>query len=324
MVVSARADIPGPYAPLHSPWTSPSQEEVGAYKLQKLIQQEERAWVQGPEEPVSASTCRRNLVLAEFLDEAELKRPPAPTEPLSLSAAVTQPLDVFRVIRATTLGRAILKKFLPKYGTEIKVEMSDAATIRNESQSSALAFYDPTRRLIRIEKNVEVGMVAFVLLHEIVHSLDGDYGNAIQKQATVEGAFEKEMERVTGLANAKHPKYPDRLAKSDLPSEDLQRLVRMKRAMDQMHDIQIFRAERFAYDASYDIWKQLGQIFPKYYKGSQGREVAGKVRINLKGSPVFYDDAHIVSINGLNPAYIQKYKDGKCRPWNGALDSLPK
>jgi hypothetical protein len=320
----ARADVLGPYAPIVSQWVSPSREEVGAYKTRKFVDNVARSLLLGPGDSVYASTCRRTLVLAEFLDEAELKRPAPPAEALVLSSPVTQPLDVFKAIRATGLGRAILKKFLPKYGTEIKVEMSDNRTIRSESESSALAFYDPVRRLIRIEKDVEIGMVSFVLLHEIIHALDRDYGLAIQKQGKVREAFDLEVERVAGLAATKYRKRPDQLAQSDIPPEDLDRLGRLKLAMDQMQDIQIFRAERFAYDASYDVWKQLAQLYPDYYKGKSGRDVAGEARINLKGDPVFYDDDHIVRINNLNPVFIRKYKEGKCLPWSGSLKSLPK
>ncbi len=323
-LTAAHADVSGPYAPIFSQWESPSREEVGAYKTRKFIESAERSLLLGPSDTVSASTCRRTLVLSEFLDEAELKRPAPPAEAVVLAAPVTQPLDAFRAIRATTLGRAILKKFLPKYGTEIKVEMSDTRSIRDESQSAALAFYDPVRRLIRIQRDVEVGMVAFVLLHEIIHSLDRDYGNAIQKQSKVREAFDAEVDRVAGLAATKFRKRPDQLAQSDIPPEDLQRLSKLKRSMDQMQDIQIFRAERFAYDASYDIWKQLAQMYPDYYKGRQGRDLAGEAKINLKGEPVFYDDDHIVHINNLNPVYIQKYKEGRCVPWSGSLKASPR
>lgn len=318
-----RADVLGPYAPIFSQWVGPSREEVGSYKTRKFIDNALRSHLLKASDIVYASTCRNTLVLSEFLDEAELKRQAEP-EPVVLSAPVTQPLDVFKAIRATVLGRAILKKFLPKYGTEIKVEMTDSSTIREESKSSALAYYDPLRRLIRIEKDVEIGMVAFVLLHEIVHALDRDYGSAVTKHARIHDAFDAEVDRVASLAATRYRKRPDQLAQSDFNPDELERLARLKLAMDQIQDIQIFRAERFAYDASFDVWKQLATLYPDYYKPKGTREVAGAPMLNLKGPPVFYSDEDVVRINNLNPAYIRKFREGKCIPWNGSMKSLPK
>lgn len=323
LALPSLGDIPGPYAPIFPNWTTPSREEIGAYKTRKFIENASRSRPLTTADWVAASTCRRTLVLSEFLDEAELKLPDPTPEPFTLSGPVTVPLDAFRAIRATTLGRAILKKFMPKYGTDIRVEMSDPQVIREESQSTALAFYDPLRKLIRIERNAEIGTVAFVLLHEMIHALDQDYGMAIRKQAQLKETYEAEVDRVAGLAATKYRKRPDQLSQSDIPPEDIIRLARLKQAMDQMQDIQIFRAERYAYDASYDVWKQLAQIFPDYYRNPPGRDLAGQNRINLKGEPVFYDDDHIVRINNLNPVFIRKYKEGKCKPWSGSLSSLP-
>ncbi len=317
-----QADVRGPYAPIFSQWATPSREEVGSYKTLKFIDGAQRSAPLGQYEKVFASTCRNNLVLSDFLDEAELKRV-TPPEPVDLSAPVTQPLDAFRAIRATVLGRAILKKFMPKYGTEIKVEMTDPRAIKEDSRSSALAFYDPLRKLIRIEKDAEIGMVAFVLLHEIVHSLDRDYGNAVAKHMKLYETFYAEVDRVSGLAATRFRKRPDQLAQSDFQPEELARLARLKLAMEQIQDIQIFRAERFAYDASYDVWKQLSDLFPGYYKKKPSRAVAGE-GFDLKGPPVFYSDDDVVRINNLNPTYIRKFREGKCTPWNGSLASLPK
>lgn len=318
---SAAAENAGPYAPIFPRYESPSEDEVDVFNARKFVSNVARSRHLTDADKVVASTCRRTIVLSEFLDQDELKRPLGPPEIKDLSAPVRSPLDAFKAIRSTSLGKAILKRFFPKYGTEIKLEMSAPSAIRAESQSSALAFYDPSRRLIRIEREAEVGTVAFVLLHEIIHALDRDYDSALKKQTQLREAFDEEVGRVAGETASRYRKPRGQLAQSDFLPAELTRLARLRLALDQMQDIQVFRAERYAYDASFDVWKELAERFPDYYKAKQGRELAG--RINLKGEPIFYDDDHIVRINNLNPVYVRKYKEGKCLPWSGDLNHLP-
>lgn len=295
----------GYYTPQGGFWRAPSQEEVGYYKARKTISVLQRSLQFTPDSTVYASTCRQTLVLSDFLDRKELTprktdgQPVVP--PASMGQLPTGMAQLFKVIQGTVLGRAVLKKFMPKYGFDVKVTFEDSTKIRQAARSSTLAYFNPLTREIRVYKSGELGKTAFVLLHEIIHALDSDYRRAVDKQQRLRAQFERELGQLVRSTSTRLGKPKDNLLQVDFPPAELQRLAWMKNVIEEMDMIQIFRAERFAYDASYDVWKELSRIYPAFYR---------------RFPPTYHTDEKIVALNGLDGSVIDRYKKGNCKAFN--------
>lgn len=288
-----------PFAPIHDFWTAPTEIEVAYFRAQKLVESIQKRKAIGKFDVIQASTCRKTLVLSEFLNRSDL----APTQkritPSEMAPRLSLPAetasDLFQLIELSTVGSAILKRFLTRYPYELKLEMKEPGAIRQQ-KVNAFAIYDPIKKTIWIDKQAPRGIVAFVLLHEIVHALDRDAANAVRKLVPIRDNLNRDLRQLVNSTASKRRKARDQLVETDFIPQDLQRLAERRTLYDQMLTIEIYRAERFAYDAAYDVWRDLARLFPSYYRKE----------------PFYYDDDHIVRLNRLNAAYVEKFRQGLC------------
>ena len=320
-LVSSLCQATGPFAPLDTQWTPPSQEQVANYKLQKLIQTLLRSRPLKGKDTVVASTCRQTLVLSDFLDRKELLPKPGDKQIPVLAADLDAPPnsvhDIFKLIRLTVLGRAILKKFMPRYGFDISVKFDAKSSIQDGTQNSAVASFNSKEKRIRISRNAKLGSVAYVLLHEIIHAMDVDFVSGLSRVETLNKVYQEQIAQIVSDTAERAGKPGEQLFQWDYNVADIERLIAIRSAADQMQDILIFRAERFAYDASYDVWKSLATLFPNYYTNQKKREITSRFEARMDQEPYFHTDDQIIELNDLNLAVINRYKSGLCIPYSG-------
>lgn len=306
------------YSPLRVNWSKPSTKTVGYYKIRKLIKLIAQQETLNATSSVIASSCRKNLVLSDFLDKATLaldqSSPIRKNKLPDLNQPAESVSELFKLLRTTRLGRAILDKFMPLYGYQVKISFSD-------KNLTTLAYYDPTQKAIFLKPDTEVGSLAPVLIHEMIHALDVDFHNGIAKIQGAQNTLEQQLKITVQRTATRMGKQPYQLIQNDFYPSDLQYLAKIQTTIEQMNAVQVFRAERFAYDASFDIWKELAQLFPSYYN-PQAESVRGLSQIRhkeLKGSPKYYTDEHIIESNYLNALYVKKYLSGRCTAFQASM-----
>jgi hypothetical protein len=291
-----------PFTPQTNYWTPETETVAGFDKALRLASRvtENMAY---RIKKVHASTCRQTLVLSEFMDTAELSRPSSPASPKianSLKTPAHSVSELFEIIQTTVIGRAILKKFLKSFGYENKIEFHTAKEISQISKQAigvpALAFYAPMRKAIWIDRNAERGQVAYVLLHEIVHALDRDYDLAVSKLAPLTKHVGYLVMRVTRRTSERTRKAFDQLTELDFTNDDINLIAKKLLLLAELQSVQVFRTERFAYDASYDVQKELSKLYPRYYTGPFRQP----------------NDDGIIRVNALFKRFVDLYKDNQC------------
>lgn len=292
------------YETLGSTW-EPSGDQMLMHRLTKLLLHNSALFVRPAAEPVVAATCVRSPTGSNFVDLVAADKPVSPTPavpPATLFAPSKQLKEVFALLRKTRTGRAVLAKFDPKFGFEVKVEQYRDEMKRAEKRRAA-ALYDLEKRTIYIDRTESVGNLAPILLHEIVHSLDNDYRRAVEKEKELWGEFDRELENLLRLVASRRRKAVESLTEEDFTQGELNDIIRMKLAMEQFRDIRIYRAERVAYDLYFEVLKELSAQYPDFYL-SRGRQLS-----SLKP----FSDRDLTRVEGLSPVTIEKYQTGLCK-----------
>lgn len=278
-------------------------EEVGndAVREQALERLEKLSRTQTMEATVASPSCTAQPTITDFFGvDPEAKKPASGPVDVTLLAKRNPSIqELWSILRSTGIGSAILKKFEPKYGYEVRIVFSDIPESSNTAARAA-AQYRPADKTIVIERQREAGAIAFVLLHEMVHALDGDYRRALDKEKQLREGFQQLLDHniiATTKLPAKTPK-----ARSPKPPPALEELAQQYEVLRQFRDMRVYRAERFAYDASYEAWTELSKLYPAYYQGR-----------GLAGQPVHYSDEWLVKILRIRPKYLEKYRQGACR-----------
>lgn len=270
----------------------------GAIRSDTLEQLETAASSKPLSGPVASPSCTATPTLTDFF----AIRPNAQVGPRVTLEMLRQRgpklTDLWNILRSTQMGSAILRKFEPKYGYEFRVIF---APIPKKGESLAAALYRPADKTILIQPDREAGEIAFVLLHEMVHALDGDYRRALDREKELRAVFTSHLEQSVYLKSKAHLKPVKNAPKRE--PYPLALLAQEYELLRQFRDMRVYRAERFAYDASYEAWKELSSLYPEYYSGR-----------GLSGSPVHYTDEWLAKILKIRPAYLQKYAKGECRP----------
>ncbi len=287
-----------------STWEPPG-EQMLMHRLTKVLLHNSKLFVRPPTEPVVAATCVIAPTSSDFVDFIAADKPVAPgarVASLRLRKPAATLKDVFHLLRQTRTGRAVLAKFDPKFGFEVKIEQQ-FDKFEHAVAKRAAALFDIDKRTIYINRQEEVGNLAPILLHEIVHSLDKDYRRAVEKEKELWGEFDRDLENLLRAVASRRNKPVESLGDDDFLPAELNDIVRMKLAMEQFRDVRIYRAERVAYDLYFETLKELAAQYPEYYL-SPGRKLA-----SLKP----FSDRDLTRVEGLSPVTIQKYQKGLCK-----------
>jgi hypothetical protein len=308
-------------------WRVPAHPLAAGVKLMNLLERRAATRAQRATEPAVAVSCDRDAPASDFMS-LEVFNGPAPQTAAKvtledLSRPAARMSDLFDVIRTTRLGRAVLEKFLPQYGTQVAIRHLTPAALQSATRpglSSPLAFYRHAERSIYVDRAGERGRVAFVLLHEIIHSLDNKSHLSEARLTALGDVFLKDLTVTINSTASRLRKRQADLMELDYAKEDLSRLERRYAALLEMRDIHSFRAERLAHDSSFDVWKELAALYPGYYR----RELAASERAirlrrpadvkSIEDEPWYFDDDNIIRTSGLDPDVIAKFKSGRCVP----------
>lgn len=271
----------------------------GTMREQTLEQLERQTRATGFAGAVVSPSCTASPTITDFFDaDPQGRVASGPPVDLKLLEKKDPTLtELWSILRSTGMGSAILKKFEPKYGYEVRVVFSD---LKDEGKRNSAALFRPAEKTIAIQRNRQAGEIAFVLLHEMVHSLDGDYRRALDKEKELRDGFMARMDQLIQVKSKKPAITPK--ARSPKPPAAIEDLAKQYEILRQFRDLRVYRAERFAYDASYEAWTELSRLYPSYYQGR-----------GLAGQPVRYSDEWLTKILRIRPVYVEKFKKGECR-----------
>jgi GTP cyclohydrolase III len=73
---------------------------------------------------------------------------------------------------------------------------------KGDAPSHAAAIYRPADKTILIQPEREAGEIAFVLLHEMVHALDGDLAAAVGDAERARSSFKQAVEMLERLRSS--------------------------------------------------------------------------------------------------------------------------
>ncbi len=297
-------------------WTSDWEDNLAGPQLSQALRSFAEKNPEDLKSPVVAVSCSSPPALKIYLDSGPLKAEPAVKEAL-LHERAENLVDVIKVIRSTPTGNQLLNRFMPKYGYTFSIQQITPEVQSKLRSQKPVALYQPSQKALYFDKSQPIGRVAFILLHEIVHCLDNDANHAYQKIMVQHEAFHKLAEKTVLHTARRLRKNKKELAINDFNEKDLTPLLTLKRTIDQMTQVRSFRTERLAYDASYQVWKELAALYPGYYsKETGGRGVSAL-------SPIAVSDSHLVSLMRFNPATIERYQAGRCRlPQSSRAPSL--
>lgn len=303
-------------------WAPDWQAKAAGARLFEIIEAESTALSVKAEETVFASTCSQKSPLADKLFSGPVPRDPNKAFPVEaiLSKKAARLPDVLAVIGTTDVGARALALFMPGFGYTFKIEQmtNEIRAKFQHNREMVAAAYDPVKKTLYFNREEEIGKVAFVLLHEMVHSLDKEAAVAVDHIEKLQRTFEEKLLEMNSKVAQRTGKLREELQRSDYLPEELVSLIDLKKKIDQAIEIRSFRTERLAHDASFQVWKQLSERYPNYYQvktpskifgGRSTREIARSDK-----TPFYYDDDFLVAISGLSADVIRQYKAGKCKP----------
>lgn len=260
------------------------ESQVDLYQVIKKIEESSKKLYK-KSEPVVAISCRKTPVVTEFMNLDEFKKKDYKEVNPSLKSYTKDVLELFDVIRQSAVGRAIYSKFEPKYGFEIKIVFKE---FNEKKEKKYYGFYDPFKKTIFLNKNRELGELAYVLVHEMMHALDVDYINGTEKYLKVRDNFFMNLRKVVNTNNVK---------------DNINKLSKIFHIMEQIADVLVFRTERFAYSASFLVWNELYEKFSNYF--------------NEK--PKMHADEDIIKLTGIHKLNIEKFKKGYCKTFDFSM-----
>ncbi len=225
---------------------------------------------------------------------------------LNFSSIPSRIEEVFSFIRVSSAGRSKLREFLPRYfGGHIQVRVvSKIDDIQGVSESSlagtpaAALICDEARRTLFVQENVELGLLAPLFFHEMVHSVDEDYVSSFSTQQRLWSDFYKKAESIIRDVGIRQKKKCLELREKDLRVAELDEIRRLRDLAERFDHVRCFLAERKAYSELHAFVGQLCNRLPGY------REYLVKQRENGYCLDRPISDDEIVSGYRLKRKYV--------------------
>ncbi len=236
------------------------------YPLFEKLARAEKATTPQNSPRVKAVSCRPPTLLGVSLSSAS--RELASPGPLSfvLDQKGYYVKDVLEFVRLTPSGKIALGDFMPRYQSgNIKIEQMTSFGESRCGRNPA-ACYIPDKQTIFVDKSVELGALGPVLMHEIVHSIDGDLQKMEAKLADLHRQLGLEMKSVINRTVARTKRDALALTEADFEAADIETLRRIKADSYLIEQVQQFRSERLAYDWGDRASREMLLLFPQYYQ----------------------------------------------------------
>lgn len=187
--------------------------------------------------------------------------------------------ESFKLMAFSGAGRKVLKEFLPRYSKgEIQIRFLDPSVSMEVMGGANLAgipaggfVFDGQRKTIFIEKDMEVGLLAPLLFHEMVHSVDEDYLNSYPQQEKLWESFRQKSKSILQKGSERTGKAYSELTPLDLTLDETEELQALREETERFDQVRLFIAERKAYTELFVFVDQLSQCLPGYseYVGAQ-------------------------------------------------------
>ena len=241
---------------------------------------------------------RRNIVLSaaaiiislasSFLSAAE----PSPKRFVALNAKAGAIGDLIDLLKVTEIGADVAKDFAPKLQSgDIRiVDLTKKVRKDYEIPRNEIARFDLGTARVYVDFDQEAGLLAPVLLHELVHAVDPALSATKEK---LESLYD-EKER---LAVARAKSGLDRAEKARLKGQ----LEKARSDYESFRQLRMFKSERKAFDAEFAFRKQLWTKVPGYLPYLQSKEAATGTRLTENPS-----DEELMSLYQIDPGILSK------------------
>lgn len=167
------------------------------------------------------------------------------------------------------------------------------------------ACYVPIGRTLYVDKSAELGMLAPILYHEVLHSLDGDQEQSLNTVVALRTRLKAVGEEILNRVARRLGKSPAELGEAAFTDQDMQEAAQLSAMAVEAMEVGRFRTERLAYNGGFRVESELVQLFPAYYRGV-GQRLHWRIPNN-------FPDGEIVVRYGLNRSIIAKFLRGQCQ-----------
>ncbi len=270
-------------------------------KLKELV----NLHVNSTSEPVYAHSC----VPSQVSFSRVLATVRSPLSPQTLSFKLDQPgyyvKDAYSLIEMTESGKGAIPLFLKKTeSTDIKIEQmtSEGAS---RCPGSAAACYVPMIKTMYVDKSAEVGIMAPILFHEILHALDIDLEETLKREVVLSTEIQKQSEQALQTVADRLKVNALDLPASAFSETDMEATIKWNVMAEEALEVERFKTERMAYDNAFPVEKELVELFPQYYESAMRR-----FHFSM---PHNFTDSDIISRYGITPPIIQRYLRGLCQ-----------
>jgi hypothetical protein len=207
--------------------------------------------------------------------------------------------DALTLLEETTAGKSLVPVFRERFQSgELKVvQITDMGQSR--CGKAALACFQPDKSTLYVDKSAEVGALAPVLLHEIVHALDEDRQESQKIHEAKAQALNLKYQEAIKEAADRVKKSPLELSVKDFDPKRVTDLAVELKSLREALQILSFKTESLAHQMGHSALLELVQKHRDYYSNR----------------PVHSQDrsaADIVKDYGLSSEVIEKYLAGKC------------
>lgn len=190
--------------------------------------------------------------------------------------------NVFKLIAKTNHGRKTLRRFLPKYAAgEIKVQEVKAqefnffANPEPTGKPAACFVYAKGKRTIYYQQGEELGILALLLFHEILHSVDEDYIASLKTQELLWSDFVKKSQAILADTAIRLDKKSNQIEKNDLKYAEIEEIESLKEKSKRHDHVHLFITEKKAYSELFIFINELKETIPEYLHYLQNKKEQG-------------------------------------------------
>lgn len=179
---------------------------------------------------------------------------------------------IFTLISQSMTGRSILEKFLPEYHRgHIRIEPMDADTENQLTQGRALkgracSGFEIKRNqsVIYIDFSLEKGVLAPLLFHEIVHSLDQNFIDELNHCNEMLNRLKLQGEQILTELAKKTNRPIEKIPLAECPKSKLDHLEQLRHEYDKRDQKRILKSELRSYNLQRQMVDELCKKIPEY------------------------------------------------------------
>lgn len=176
--------------------------------------------------------------------------------------------EIFECIRLNPTGSSLLARFLPLFkagAIQISAMESTKLSVKGMTGAAASAFvFDGKKRQILLDMSYPIGIVAPMLVHEIVHSMDLEYLAEFALNQQLWHKFESAASTLLKSTTHKVQKKISEIQIEDIEPSAFFEIRVLKDHFEKHDHNRVFKSEIKAYGQMLQWTREFEDLFPDY------------------------------------------------------------